>query len=225
MRPDREPGSTTASRRSQGESARLPSMDRTGIDDPPGGMHGDRAVRHLSRRASRRTHASPVPRRARASRIWPSGGRSPRRVAAHETDGLAQQAGKCRPGAQIAQTVKSGGYIPDWPVRRRAVLMISDRDSQPADIETILVGREPWKGRARLRTMDTSLGGDRRGHRRRVSARLEPRDQGAGDLSRRLEDRSGSAHRRTEGRACRRGPAGRARGTGSAPGDHPGGSR
>ena len=34
--------------------------------------------------------------------------------------------------------------------------------------------------------------------------RLEPRDQGAGDLSRRLEDRSGAAHRRTEGRARRR---------------------
>ena len=43
-------------------------------------------------------------------------------------------------------------------------------------------------------------GGHGRGHRRCLHAGLAPGDQGACDLPRRLQDRAGAAHRRTEGR-------------------------
>ena len=46
---------------------------------------------------------------------------------------------------------------------------------------------------------------DRRGHPGRLHRGVAARDQGAGDLPRRLEDRPGAAHRRAAGRAGRQG--------------------
>ena len=60
--------------------------------------------------------------------------------------------------------------------------------------------------RSDLEDREPARAGDRRGHRRRLHRGLAARDQGAGDLPRRVEDRAGAAHGRPEakGRAGRR---------------------
>ncbi len=59
---------------------------------------------------------------------------------------------------------------------------------------------QPFISGAISKTVNLPTGGDRRGHRGRLHAGMAARDQGAGDLPRRLQDGSGAAHRRSEGR-------------------------
>ncbi len=58
---------------------------------------------------------------------------------------------------------------------------------------------QPFISRRDLQDRQPPPGGDRRGHRRRLHPGMAPRHQGAGDLPRRLQDRTGAAHRRTAG--------------------------
>ena len=59
---------------------------------------------------------------------------------------------------------------------------------------------QPFISGAISKTVNLPQEATRRGHRRRLHAGVAPRDQGAGDLPRRLQDRAGAAHRRAAGR-------------------------